>query len=996
MKPNIINQFTVLNSKIRISGIILILSFLNYFSFSQTFDNNKKSDAYYNLHDPQTLTRYLQPSSTFKNDPYSNVFDQDLYVNSIREWIDTLTIDTLGNSFILNLIGGSQGIYGSTLNAEILVKTSLGEISVASKDFPASCFYTLPFYNIYPRKMNVEIAGIVPAIRPGDLLLLRIKVKSGAAGRIMYGTTTGTNYLKILGPLLPPTLSFPSNDTLNTSVDPLLAWTSSDAATSYYLQVSTQSDFSAIAFSDTNIVATSIKVNNLDYSTKYYWRVKAKNITGSSVWSEVCNFTTATALSIPTLSSPADGSINQQVNLSLQWNTVQAAQTYALQISGSSDFLTLVVNQTGLTSTSFSPIGLNGGTKFYWRVAAISQSDTSAWSSVWNFTTITIIPVVPNLNTPVNNSSIPPGSVTLTWNPSSGAATYNVQVSPASDFSVSVLNQTGMTVTSLLLSGLPGGMKFYWRVSATNANGTSAWSETWNFSVVSPIPPTPVLAAPANNSLNQPLNQTLTWNTASGAVSYTVQISTSSNFNTLVLNQAGLTSTSFSPTGLAYQTKYYWRVNATNASGTSGWSETWNFTTTSGASTPLIQASDIIVSDITGTSSKIKWTKGSGSRSIVFVKQGTDGFPEPVDNFSYSANANFGTGSQIGGSGWFCVYLGTDSTVTIYKLNGQTAYKTMVISLNGNEGEEKYLRQTTKDNPITFTTLCDPDFYGILPDVHLYVINPSTFDVEITNTHSCGTTTLKFMNIALSNRSFNITVNAYPNTGNMQGTMSADGNSFSGTYNITYKYLHPMYGYPVTCSTKSGSWSATRKSPGPVIPLLNYPENNAVNLPVPQVLKWYSASGALSYSVQVSKSDGFNPVLFSGNNITATEYSLPVLESNSKYYWRVSASNDCYTTSWSDPWNFTTATGVSVSNIFEKEIIRVYPNPANDRLYIEVKNPQSQVCRVSLFTLSGQKLLDQNFEGTLTELDIRSVNPGMYLIRAEIGDDVHLKKTIIE
>jgi len=45
------------------------------------------------------------------------------------------------------------------------------------------------------------------------------------------------------------------------------------------------------------------------------------------------------------------------------------------------------------------------------------------------------------------------------------------------------------------------------------------------------------------------------------------------------VNQSGITTTSYALSGLANNTTYYWRVNASNAGGTSAWSSIWNFAT---------------------------------------------------------------------------------------------------------------------------------------------------------------------------------------------------------------------------------------------------------------------------------------------------------------------------------------------------------------------------------------------------------------------------------
>src|SRR5690606_22993619 len=61
--------------------------------------------------------------------------------------------------------------------------------------------------------------------------------------------------------------------------------------------------------------------------------------------------------------------------------------------------------------------------------------------------------------------------------------------------------------------------------------------------------------------------------------SYQLQVSLEETFPSTVFEQAGITATSATVTGLDFNTLYYWRVRATNTSGDSEWSETWNFTT---------------------------------------------------------------------------------------------------------------------------------------------------------------------------------------------------------------------------------------------------------------------------------------------------------------------------------------------------------------------------------------------------------------------------------
>lgn len=94
-----------------------------------------------------------------------------------------------------------------------------------------------------------------------------------------------------------------------------------------------------------------------------------------------------------------------------------------------------------------------------------------------------------------------------------------------------------------------------------------------------PGPPAPTLSSPANGARNVSRSPTLVWNASTGATSYRVQVSTDPSFATTVYDQSGITGTSTTVTGLGSRVLYYWHVNATNADGTSNFSDTWSFRT---------------------------------------------------------------------------------------------------------------------------------------------------------------------------------------------------------------------------------------------------------------------------------------------------------------------------------------------------------------------------------------------------------------------------------
>ncbi len=101
-------------------------------------------------------------------------------------------------------------------------------------------------------------------------------------------------------------------------------------------------------------------------------------------------------------------------------------------------------------------------------------------------------------------------------------------------------------------------------------------------------PPTPTLVSPANGAIGVPINPIFTWNAATGAMSYHLQVSTDSLFRTFIFNDSTISNTSKQIYSLAYDTVYYWQVSAKNISGSSDFSASWSFTTTISPPTNLV------------------------------------------------------------------------------------------------------------------------------------------------------------------------------------------------------------------------------------------------------------------------------------------------------------------------------------------------------------------------------------------------------------------------
>jgi hypothetical protein len=152
--------------------------------------------------------------------------------------------------------------------------------------------------------------------------------------------------------------------------------------------------------------------------------------------------------------------------------------------------------------------------------------------------------------------------VSLSWNASAGATSYNVKRGMSSGGPYTTVSSP--TTTSYTDTGLTNGTTYYYVVSAVNSYGESA-----NSSEVSATPLAPP-AAPTNLTATAGNQQvSLSWSASTGTVtSYHVKRSTTNGSG---YTQIGApTTTSYTDTTVTNGTTYYYVVTAVNAAGESG------------------------------------------------------------------------------------------------------------------------------------------------------------------------------------------------------------------------------------------------------------------------------------------------------------------------------------------------------------------------------------------------------------------------------------------
>ena len=109
---------------------------------------------------------------------------------------------------------------------------------------------------------------------------------------------------------------------------------------------------------------------------------------------------------------------------------------------------------------------------------------------------------------------------------------------------------------------------------------------------------------------------------------------------------------------------------------------TFNGTVSSSCTPPTTGPSGFSTSNIMNTSMDVNWSgNGNGDNVLVVARSGGAVNADPASGTSYTANAAFGSGSQIG-TGNYVVYKGSGSTVNVTSLMAGTTYHYAIYAFN--------------------------------------------------------------------------------------------------------------------------------------------------------------------------------------------------------------------------------------------------------------------------------------------------------------------------
>ncbi len=344
----------------------------------------------------------------------------------------------------------------------------------------------------------------------------------------------------------------------------------------------------------TNNYTLSFNDTGLANGQPYFYKVTAINSAGESKSSNEATATPSNGTQAPSAPAGLVASPLSSSQISLAWNTPSsnggsAITGYKIERSANSGTTwSVIVSNTGTTSTTYIDSGLSGATTYSYRVSAVNGFGASPQSNIASATTPSSTPGVPSAPLDLLANPISYSQINLSWTvPSSngGSAIEGYEIERSSNDGATwavIVPDSGSASTEYSDAGLAAGKTYAYKVSATNAVGTGPSSNATTATTLATAPSSPTgLAASVVSSSEIDLSWNAPgWNGGAPITGYKVERSTDggSTWATIVPD-TGSAATTYSDTGLVSGTGYTYQVLAINSAGTSTHSNVVSATT---------------------------------------------------------------------------------------------------------------------------------------------------------------------------------------------------------------------------------------------------------------------------------------------------------------------------------------------------------------------------------------------------------------------------------
>jgi hypothetical protein len=747
------------------------------------------------------------------------------------------------------------------------------------------------------------------------------------------------------------------------------------------------------------------------------------------------NLTAQERIYTPELMLPENGAVDQMPDVVLDWNAVTGGNTgiikYDIQLDTDPAFPAPINYQTEFL-TAIATSNLFFGETYYWRVRAKDGGDVSPWSETRSFRVIRrVVLTSPNDAATVNDT------VKIQWNAITGLIEYDYQ------FDTVYFWKTMATGQTANLSGVAVVDETHaWSVGAGGIvlvyNGTSWAEQESNLSTdlysVSFVDANngwavgkggkiiyyngTTWAAQTSGTTND-LNGVYMLDASNGwavgksgvvlhydGTAWTTQFTATKDLNKVfaldathawAVGKSGLiifyNGTSWSVEETGGTIKEFLSVWFTSAD--EGWAVgKTGFMMHHQGGAWSIYAQDLTTKDLLSvyfTSPDNAWAVGGTGTVIQY--DGIDWFLQ-----SGTSTTNFKAVDFAGTAGFIA---GDNGTIVKYNDNAFTSPMAVIKHVPGDQvavkasdllfGTQYFWRMRAKHS-FDISEWSGAQSFNTRATVTLQKPDDNDVDMNLDEL-------LTWKNQMSSSVSYEIQVDDDPAYGSpvFMSTPEVQINAELLKFGIHYYWrVRALHAYDT--SDWTSSWSFTTVNS---VALLS-PANNESDVKLSPLLTWTALTGIAGYQVNVTDNSNFANLLV--DEIVPVEnssFNVPiVLEKDMQYFWRVRAVNGLDTSGWSNIWTFRTMPPVGIEEQGLSEKLNVYPNPAENTVYIQLKEKLTLALQLTITDLVGKKVYEMEIlPGSGSKnipVDVSTLQNGLYMLRIADREYTFTKKLIIK
>ena len=187
----------------------------------------------------------------------------------------------------------------------------------------------------------------------------------------------------------------------------------------------------------------------------------------------------------PFVNQPADTAKVYGDEATFGWSESQAAEKYHLQVSGSPDFKTLLLDQKDVVGTKFK-FALPPGS-YFWRIASVAKGDDHGpFADVFGF----VQRKIPEDPGALDAPAVSENEMAFSWKAREPGQTFQYQVSADPQFAATLLDKTTSAPIAKFAKPAPG--TYYLRLKTFDADGFGGpFGSAQKFVIEEPPPPPP-------------------------------------------------------------------------------------------------------------------------------------------------------------------------------------------------------------------------------------------------------------------------------------------------------------------------------------------------------------------------------------------------------------------------------------------------------------------------------------------------------------------------